>query len=79
MDIIHETNSLMCTIIFTCTYGKDIGQNLMDISVGGKIKTHTIAYLIEYLMSFLFMRGVTLKGLLFRELINLYFNSEEKE
>lgn len=79
MDIIHETNSLMSSIIFTCTYGRDIGQDLMEISIGGEKKTHTITYLIEYLVSYLVLRCVSLKWFLFPDLVHYPFTAEERE
>ena len=79
MDIIHETNSLMSSIIFTCTYGRDIGQDLIEISIGGKKEIHTITYSIEYLVSYLILRSVSLKYFLFPDLVNYSYTAEERE
>ena len=78
-DLISEMSSLMSSIIFTCTYGKDLGNEPVEITENGQPKTVTLIQLIDMLVGNLFLRGMSVKVLLYQRSAKYYTSSFDKE
>jgi len=47
MDLIFEINWVLMKVILTCTFGEDIGDNIVDYSKNGVTGKNTVAEVLR--------------------------------